>query len=359
MFSIANTKRTALGTGLGSVGRIDQENLNSAHLGLVGDELSQLKERPAVKDFSKPFSVPRGLPDVGEIFKRDGRTALIGKRHNLFGNPVVHILLKPFLGAGGLSKMPPGVASAFALKSLSQSMIAISNRLDSFASELCSITAYCNFLYSKIDTENIAVRFDRLIGNFYHKIKKVFPAPFYDFTVAELGCFGKHPLLVFTKNKRYSLPSVSGGDRGRLNSIKAERAVVAERKNRLFECMLLLFLRSVRVAHFVFNITANLRRKMKSGLDSIIDKMMERHAVEAFFLPGYLGDVVHRLKAFGQGLVQDFDLSLRRIQFAFDSYLHDTTSISYRTALVKVYFEKGEGQFLRQLKQAVSLPCFL
>lgn len=359
MLGIAYAKRIAPGTGFRSVCGVNQKNLNSTHLSFVGDKFSQLKKRPTMKDSSKTPSMLCGFPDVRQILKRDGRTVLIGELNNPFRNAVVDILLKPFLPARGVFQMPSGAGSAFALKMLSQSMITISNRLNMFAGECCFIAAYCDFLYSKIDSENIRGIFWRFIGDFYDQIKKVFAVPLHDLTIAELGRSGKHLFLVFAENKYYFFSFVCCGNRRRFNAVKRKRPIVTERKNRLFENMLLLFLGFIGEAHFVFDVAANLGRKMKFGFDSIIDQMMKSDSVETLFLPCDLRNIAQRLKTFGQGFVQNFDLSLRRVQSAFDGYLHSATSISYRKVFVNHYLKKGEGQFIRQPKQAVSLPCFL
>ena len=160
------------------------------------------------------------------------------------------------------------------------------------------------------------------VRKFYGYVKVKFLASFDKLAIAELGYFSQHLLLIFAQSKTYLLPAFERRNRGYLKTLKANRAVEVEGENCFFENMLFLLVGFVTKSDFIFNHTNHLRRKLKFGFNFVVGQMMQGNSIIAFLFPSYIGNVIHRIKASGQGFIQYLDLLISGIKFTFNRYFH-------------------------------------
>lgn len=89
------TKQTAGRTGLGRIGRVDQNYPHACFNCLVGDLLPKIVERPATEHFPQPLPlVVAAGADTGEVFKRNRQIGRFGFGDDVLAQAVVHIELK-------------------------------------------------------------------------------------------------------------------------------------------------------------------------------------------------------------------------------------------------------------------------
>src|ERR1039457_1052639 len=82
-FPVGPLRVAAMAASLRRVGRVNKKDGNTRPLRLVGDELTQLRERPAFQPiplaFSNPYSPANGL----EAFNRNGAVGASGQQNYL------------------------------------------------------------------------------------------------------------------------------------------------------------------------------------------------------------------------------------------------------------------------------------
>lgn len=113
--------------GLAGVGRVNQNNGHPGDVGLVGEKLPQLIERPAMVLSSLRFPHPGPLPNAGQVLKSNRRLSRFGFLDNLLRDAVIDAFSKSSFLAADPPEQLATAFGAFALNARANPEVVIPN----------------------------------------------------------------------------------------------------------------------------------------------------------------------------------------------------------------------------------------
>jgi len=348
------------GASLGSIGRWSKEHLHTSKLCLVDYKPSQLAESPLVEPTVLRLSVLSPFSYPFKSFKDEGSSS----SKSLVNDPptyqMVYVPFEPPLLAGEPFEFPLGRPSAFLLKLGSKPLVTKPCPFDFSSGKAFAFGGVGEVVDAKVNAEKALGVFGGWFLDFYRKVEEVVLSSLNNEGFTNLlGSVFKPSLLVSPEQEGNFLTSLEGRDRSDFFSDKPETSGGIEGEKRFPEDMDMLTVSFVREGDSILDGNGYLGCKAEFLPYLPIDQMVEGNPVEALSLPGYMGNVVGCLEALPKGMVENLPLFLRRVEFAFEGYLHcylpeENIQKSYR----KVKRKGGERRIPPPLQQAVSCAGF-
>lgn len=165
-----SVKATASGTGFGRIHRIDRDNINPKPLCFVSDERLQLEETPITQPSVEPLSFSL-FPDTFQVFHYNS-ISTIESGNNLFADFMVFNSHETSLFSRDFFEQSLGTASAFGLKSLSQSKIFAFDFFGYGRMEKLPVRSDKQFIYAEVQAKNTSLRLSAIDLNLFSKSKE-------------------------------------------------------------------------------------------------------------------------------------------------------------------------------------------
>lgn len=365
MFASEKGLRLAIGSGdvsastafLGSVPGINIRDAYSSCVRFVGEKLLKLEETPFMQILPLFLAKPRVLPDAGQFFKSN-HISTVDRFNDSLCNHVVGVGYKTVLLPGNFTKVSFCRFTSTGLQCAPYSLVTLGNFFDLSAAKEFIFRSDGKFFYAPVDTDDLACKFR--IGNILaeNHVQEDFV-----FSHKQLGgtSFPCKILPEMFGNGKGNLDSSSSGKQRKLAPVKPDvvtSSIIANRRLlRLWARGFLLFLDSCLNCLNGFGCFhaggyGKLRGKIfpSGGIGFVV----QRDSVRITVIPTCL---THKIKRRCVRLDSWINSFYRNVKFKFygSCKFHDVHIVSMLTVKVNKNLRK-EGQFLRHLKEAVSLP---
>lgn len=367
MFALENRLRLAIGTRdipadrtlLAGISGVNIFNAYPSCIRFIGKKLLKLKEIPFVQVLPLFLAKPCGLPNSGQLFKSN-YISTIKRFYDPFCNHMVSISSETVLLLGNLLKVSFGRFTSTGLQGTSDLLITLGNFFNLSTTKELVLRGNGNFLNTSVNTHNFAGGFR--IGNIFTEnyIKKNLVLSDKQFSGTS---FPSNVLLKIFWNGNRNFNSTSDGKQRKLVAVEPDIVTSGIIPDRglfgLWASRFLFFLNSCLDRLNSFSSLhasgyGKLGGKILSGVG--ICFVMQRYTIRVAIFPPCLANIVKRICVCLNGWL---DSLYRNIKFKFyracQFHVHILNMINVN---VKHYFRKEDGQFLRHLKEAVSLPDF-
>lgn len=318
----------ALGTGLGSICRVNDNQRDSSHLCLVFKECSQLVEAPGIKFFSE-CSVPAlgSGAYFGKALDGNAYSSEFGFRYNLLGNGMVDYRcsgsffpFKPFQKSGTATlAFVRAPFRAFGLDRTTDVPLFVPvpvKRPGSVGFSFGCTGYICNAkVYSNKFFHIVYVFF----GNFHRLEKEEFT--FFEDKV----CFPLYvrKIIGVVAYKRHFLTFADRPDGNRTSGVGKYPAVIAD-TSKLLEITLCLSVKFIRIGNFADTAHNDLRGKVESVPDMVVAQVVKPELVKDLVLPCNLGNKIACGIGFLECLKKTAMLQIGWNKLYFQSQLHNT-----------------------------------
>ena len=273
--------------GSGRVARIDQNEINSGKVGLIGDELPKLVERPTCVPRSLPLTKPYPFTDSLEVFKGDPARGAFGRRNDSLRNNVVCLPPKASLSARNALKLAADRAGAFPfafsasrslLERAPQQVEALSTRFDAITGMQIAVAGGGDVRDAEIDADEVAggcFRPVRQIDRHKQEPLAVFAAN----EVALPDARIEITALVATHDDRNDDAPFQGQQRNAINALERHHALIKGHRRELAEMRPLRLVPLVRLANLCKTAHCHLSGKAKALTERHIVRLLQSDLV--------------------------------------------------------------------------------
>jgi len=294
---------STLAAPLGGEGRVDPQEWNSGHPRLVGDQLSQLGERPAMQLGPFPLPCPDPRPDSTEILDGNRSIRALCGLDYAFGNNVIGVAGKKTFTPISLFEEAARGLGSLALKFSPERPVAVPYFVEFAAGIGHSVGIKGDFDNSHVNTETVN-SFDFLVfGNVHGDVQE--PLSFAENQVGLTARISKQGALLFSADKRhlgpsFECPNTYGGS----GQIQRQNAGIIGDTAVLAKDTLNLLVEFVGVNHLGIEQADDLCGERKFVPDLAVEKLVHRVTTKLFQVPSQLrepvGRIVHRLQSIAQ-----------------------------------------------------------
>jgi len=338
------------------IARINYNKRDTSKFSLVFKKRTELGESPGVMSSSLSFSYRSSFSDVGQVFNSNP----FSFGYSLFYNSLCYGVIGNS-GESLFSAFKPfqelsASCCAFALNGFTHFEIFISNLVQLFRIKTCSIRK-CSYVgYSKIHPYKFLNIFNIIFRNF-NSLKKIKLAFFINKV-----CFPFDIRQIFRimAKKRYFQSAVNRPNGGNLffNIIRKNTRIISNSTKR-FKSSLNFFVKFISINYLTNTTNKHLGRKLSNLFQGVINEMVNLKLVKNFLFPYHIGNLVTGIISLFKSCQKRFCLFIRRKKFYLQGKFHSDNIYQMFEYVKRNLLRKEDGQFIRQLKQAVSLPCFL
>ncbi len=324
--------RTALAVGfvymattaalLAGVSRVNPYYRDTSALRLVGQELSQLCERPAMQCVSLRPSSPDPTSDASEFLNGYASIGAFGERYNAFRDGVIHVARKERFLAGAFLQKTFGGLCAFALELATKCFVPVTNLVQLRAAIPVAIAIGGDLRNAEVHAKKLS---GGVLGFFRHfdtdvQIPVAVAQNEVGFTAWELQEFS----LLFAANEWQGFeptsnrPNAHGGGR----QLEVENPRVVGDATQFAEHPLLIPVELVGIGDFRQEAHHDLRGQRELISDGAIAQPMQWKLTELFIVPCQLRNPVGGGIGGFQRRAERSRLAGRRQQFKLDGQLH-------------------------------------
>lgn len=353
-------------TGTTGIARINDDHLHASQCRLVLHELSQLVKRPTVEATALRTLKRCSIPNMYQCFEGECLAFFRRLRDQAFADSVVGVLLKAAFFAAIALQSTFGAFRADSLQALTSQVGAFTYAINLCTAECVTVTGGSKIDDPKIDADHAHrfIGFWQLLRLRDAQIPRIaladqfratdLPAEIVQVAALEIAKIKLHHHATVQRIQRdlIALHQAIGA------GIVADRSISPESGT---GGIAMLATSADRFGGFVARTARELRAQPKLGTSCAIDDVMQRVFIRNALLArdgcAKCGSSVERRLRFTQRRIS------RVVNTQFTANRSCGKSITHKRGIAHLYlFCKqmfGEWHFLRQLKQAVSVPVFL